>query len=33
MGGRVDNLSQLMQYKQRPEGETKEEDVFREPKK
>jgi len=31
--GRVDNLSQLMQYKQRPEGETKEEDVLRESKK
>lgn len=31
--GRVDNISQLMQYKHRPEGETKEEDAYREPKK
>lgn len=31
--GRVDNISQLMQYKQRPEGESKEEDAYREPKK
>ena len=31
--GRIDNISQLMPYKQRPEVETKEEDAYREPKK
>ncbi len=27
--GRVDNISQLTQYKQCPEGESKEQDVYR----
>lgn len=31
--GRVDNINQLMQYKQRQEGENKEQDAFREPKR